>query len=498
MRFFTALVALSGAVAAVAACGSDGGGGTIGGGGSGAGGSDSGVGGSSTGGGGGVVIKCTPGAVQCAGDIPQSCQINGTWVGGTPCPFTCVAGECSGTCKPGSTQCKYGKVQKCGTNGEWEGLTDCEFGCDTGVCKTGCTAGEFNCYGNDIQKCDPGPPSKWTPTGTTCSPTSGQKCDKASGTCKPVDVVGSTTPTGKYYQFGIFQANTTAFKGGYDVTSWGDYVYVNRSTQFLDVYKITLVDSDGDGVLEPNQHPDNPDATGPIEQRTIELVKSYAKAAPDNAPLGSASVSSLHAQSNDKIFSLGPAHNGAISEYVFATAATSVVVQPSATSIYMSFLGWGFGDSTWYAGNEGARRVYSWHAPTKAWVAEFGYPDMAGSHMDGMEVVVSPKTKEQYVYVSDMTSEFIGQYKRGDNGGWVQEKLYEYNDSTKSMVEGFGFGTLSHFWATGGTYLYELGGGDIQKDLDPCPSGKQACGPNYPECPTGQYCKTGCCAKGVR
>ena len=123
---------------------------------------------------------------------------------------------------------------------------------------------------------------------------------------------------------------------------------------------------------------------------------------------------------------------------------------------------------------------------------------MAGSHMDGMEVVVSPKTKEQYVYVSDMTSDFIGQYKRGDNGGWVQEKLYEYNDSTKSMVEGFGFGTLSHFWATGGTYLYELGGGDIQKDLDPCPSGKQACGPNYPECPTGQYCKTGCCAKGVR
>ena len=135
---------------------------------------------------------------------------------------------------------------------------------------------------------------------TVCAATSGQKCDQATGTCKTVPVVGTSTPTGKYYQFATFKQvslGTPGFQGGYDVTSWGEYVYVNRSAQYLDVYKITLLDSDGDGELEPNQHPDNPDATGPIEERTIELVKTYAKAA-DFAPLGSASQSSLHAQSN--------------------------------------------------------------------------------------------------------------------------------------------------------------------------------------------------------
>ena len=485
----------------MAACGSDGGG-TVGNATGGVGATDGGGGASATGGtGGSIEIKCTAGAVQCSGDIPQSCQINGQWVSSAPCPFTCVNGECAGSCKPGTTQCKYNKVQTCGTSGEWEGLSDCEFGCNAGACKTSCVAGEFNCYGNEIRQCDPGPPSKWVPKSpaTVCAATSGQKCDQATGTCKTVPVVGTSTPTGKYYQFATFKqvaAGTPGFLGGYDVTSWGEYVYVNRSAQYLDVYKITLLDSDGDGELEPNQHPDNPDATGPIEERTIELVKTYAKAA-DFAPLGSASQSSLHAQSNDKIFSLGPTHNGAISEYVFATGAVAVAVQPVAAT-GMSFLGWGFADSTWYAGNEGARRVYSYHVPTKSWVVEFGYPDMAGSHMDGLEVVVSPKTKEQYVYVSDMTSDFIGQYRRDDNGGWVQEKLYEYNDATKSMIEGFGFGTLNHFWGTGGAYLYELGGGDIQKDLDPCPNGKQACGAGLPQCSAGNYCKAGCCAKGVR
>lgn len=461
----------------------------------GAGGGDGSVGG--TGGTGGTSIACIVGSSQCNGLVPQTCQLGGIWANGAACPYACTNGACTGSCKPGSTQCKFGKAQTCGAGAEWDPPTDCEFGCENGACKTTCLAGEFNCYGNEIRQCQPGPPPKWVPTSTVCSAQGGQKCDPKTGTCQAVPVVGSTTPSGKYYQFAVFKTGSSAFMGGYDVTSYGDYVYVNRSSQYLDVYKVTLLDSDGDGDLEPNQHPDNPDNTGPVEQRTLELVQSFTKTA-DSTPLGPASQASLHARGTDKIYMLGPAHDGVVSEYVYATKTTSVVVQPTAASPYMSFLAFGYGDGKFYGGNESARRVYSYHEPTKAWVAEFGYPNLAGSHMDGMEIVISPKTGEQYVYVTDMTSDFIGQYRLDPVQGWVQEKLFEYNDSTSSAIEGFGFGTLNHFWATSGTFVYELGGGDIQKDLEPCANGKPKCGPNLPECPAGYYCQAGCCAKSVR
>ncbi|MBK8997866.1 MAG: hypothetical protein IPM35_19250 [Myxococcales bacterium] len=497
MRILAAL--FLGGLATMAACGSDTGG-TVGNNpGTGGGAGDAAVGGMGGGGTGGTTLTCIIGSGQCSGLIPQTCQIGGIWSNGPECPYACSSGACFGSCKPGTTQCKYGKAQTCGTNAEWDPATPCEFGCENGACRTGCLAGEFNCYGNEIQQCDPGPPSKWVPKpgATACAAASGMKCDKATGTCIAVPTVGTTTPTGKYYQFATFKTGETAFLGGYDVTSHGDYVYVNRTSQNLDVYKITLLDSDGDGELEANQHPDNPDNPGPVEQRTIELVKTYTKAA-DQVPLGPASQASLYAMDNDKIYMLGPTHNGIISEYVFASKGVTVPVQPAATTPYMSFLGYGKAEALWYSGNEGARRVYSYHEPTKSWVAEFGYPNLAGSHMDGLDAVVSPKTGEQYVYVSDMTSDFIGQYRRDDVQGWVQEHLFEYNDATSSAIEGFGFGTLNHFWGTGGQYLYELGGGDIQKDLEPCANGKPTCGPNLPECPAGQYCKSGCCAKGVR
>ncbi len=486
----------------VVACGSSGGG-TAGVGG----GNTGGTGGTLTGGTGGLNLDgsipndgaagstlCTPGTLTCSGLTPQFCEANGTWSSDVPCPYACTAGKCTGSCVPGTDQCKFGRTQACGTDAEWGPKVECEFGCDTnGKCRTGCNPGEFNCFGNQVQQCQPGPPPQWVPTATTCNANSGQVCDKATGTCQPVQTTGGTTPTAEYYQYAIFQTNGSAFLGGYDVTSWGDRLYVNRGGQNLDVYKVTLLDSDGDGKLEPNQHPNNPNETGPIEQRVLELVTTYTKTG-NGAPMGPASTSSLHAQSNNDIYSLGPTRNGSITLWDFQTQASSVVVQPATTQPVLSFIGYGFDEARWYGGNESYRRIYSFHEPTKSWVLEFQYPNLAGSHMDGMEVVVSPKTGEQFVYVTDMTSDFIGQYRRDDALGWVQEELFEYDDATSSAIEGFGFGTLNHFWAAAGTYLYELGGGDIQEDLEPCPLGKQACGGNNPSCPSGELCLGGCCS----
>jgi hypothetical protein len=445
-----------------------------------------------------AAVKCTPGTKDCNGLVPQFCEADGTWTPDTPCPFACTAGTCTGSCVPGTDSCVNGYTKTCQSDAEWGAKTACEFGCDTtGKCKTGCTAGEFHCNGNEVQQCDPGPPSKWVAKSpaTTCNANAGQLCDAATGTCLACSNTGGTTPTGDYYQYAIFQTGSSAFLGGYDVSSFGDYIYVNRGSANIDVYKVTLLDTDGDGKLEPNQHPNNPNDTGPMEQRQLDFVQTFTKSA-DGAPSGPSSTASLLALSNAEIYSLGPTKNGSITLYDFTSKASTVPVQPATTAPAPSFFGFGADTKTWFAGNESARRVYYFNDPNKQWAVAFCYPDLAGSHMDGMDVVVSPKTGIEYVYVSDMTSDFIAQYKRDDTqpGGWVQNALFKYADATSSSLEGFGFGALKHFWATSGTYLYELGGGDLQDDIEPCPNGKQSCGGSQPACGGTDLCVGGCCS----
>jgi len=90
---------------------------------------------------------------------------------------------------------------------------------------------------------------------------------------------------------------------------------------------------------------------------------------------------------------------------------------------------------------------------------------MAGDHLDGMEFVRDPNTGMGYVYVSDMTSDYIGQYTKDATGNWQQVNLFHYADPDVESVEGMGFGALNHFWVGGWSAgsLYELGGGDLGK-----------------------------------
>ncbi|MBI4700210.1 MAG: hypothetical protein HY744_03420 [Deltaproteobacteria bacterium] len=340
--------------------------------------------------------------------------------------------------------------------------------CGDKICVDGvgcqiCQGGTFHCEGNEVMQCDPNPPAKWISKNPklTCNAPGGQACDAKSGTCKALQIIGSNKPTGTYFQFATFSGNP--FKTGYDVDCYGDTIYVNRSGQNLDIYTVALLDSDKDGKLEPNQHPNDPNNPGPIEQRVLTFVKTLTKSG-DGVPLGPASAAELFADS-DRIFSLGPGHDGTISEYVFNTKKTTVFADSLANHA-MSQLAISAADGSIFGSNEGARRVYSFHKPSQAWVAEFAYPDLAGSHMDGLEVVSDPHNGRQYVYVSDMTSDFLGQYWHDPDKGWVQVNLFQYADKTGSYVEGMGFGTLNHFWATGGNYLYEIGGGDLTEFLE--------------------------------
>jgi hypothetical protein len=409
--------------------------------------------------------ECTPGSGQCKGVTPQTCDATGKWQDGTACPFVCSAGACSGVCLPGDVQCKLDTPQTCGADGLWANGTPCPYGCDQGKCKDACVAGEFHCEGNEVQMCDVGPPPTWVSKSpqTICNPTSGQACDATTGTCVTLAPIGSSTPTGTYYQYATFGSGDGFQTPAYDVDSFENYIYVNRGS-YMDVYQVALLDTDGDGKLEPDQHPSNPLNTGPMEQRTLTLVKSYSKAT-DGVPLGGQSTAEIYALA-DRVYMLGPTHSGTISEFMLNTNAVSTAVAPSNT-LGLSQMGFGDLDGKWYGSSDSlqTRTVFSYHAPSNQWVAEFKYPDLAGSHMDGMEVIVSPKTGEQYVFVSDMTSDFIGQYRK-DPTGWTQVNLFQYTDTASALVEGMGFGAFNHFWATSGTLLYELGGGDLAQWLE--------------------------------
>jgi hypothetical protein len=344
----------------------------------------------------------------------------------------------------------------CDADGDQADSVDCNPAyCVEGVGCVECLSGQYTCMGDSVMMCnDAANPPAWQLV-EVCDPGAGEGCDLGLGTCAVLQVIGSEVPTGEYYQFADFVTGTTEFRGGYDVDSFDDKLYVLYNN-VIDVYQVTLLDSDADGALEPNQHPDNPDMPGPIEQRTITYVESLPQF---GTP--ASSVSEVLAL-EDRAFIGG----SQLTEYVFG-GATSVVSAPPGFIGGFSHIGYDDVNHVWYASNESQRRVFQRNEETGNWGIAFLYPNLSGDHMDGIEVVTDPETGTPYVYVSDMTSDFIGQYRLDPDLGWVQENLFSYVGTAGALLEGMGFGALNHFWATGGNSVYELGGGDLSEYTEP-------------------------------
>ena len=377
--------------------------------------------------------------------------------GFNPAPNPCVG-------HPGEVICEGDTAISCDANEQPESEEDC--GAEVCLPGTGCVLcieGQYSCEGNELRLCNVGPPPAWEAV-DTCNPTSLERCSPAQGACVPLTIIGANTPTGTYYQYAYFTSSNSPFLGGYDVDCYGNTIYVNRGGTHLDVYRVDLLDSDGDGVFEPNQHTHSPDHPGPIEERVLTHLATY------DVNLGKESQAELFAAS-DRVFFLDSqdmpqSYWGDIFEYVIGSGSISTAID-SATAIPFSQLAYDEVEQRWYASSESGRRVFSLHGSTNSWVAEFAYPDLAGDHMDGLEVVIDPNTGASYVYVSDMTSDFLGQYQRDRGGSWTQVNLFEYNNEQGDYVEGMGFGALNHFWMAGGSSLYEIGGGDLAKYTEP-------------------------------
>jgi hypothetical protein len=333
--------------------------------------------------------------------------------------------------------------------------------CTPEICVPGegcvpCVEGQFTCMGEKVMVCNTVmDPPVWE-VSAVCNPASGQGCDLAMGACVQLTPVGDVVPTGSYYQFADFTTANSPFLQGYDVDSFDNKLYVLNYSNAIDVYEVELLDSDNDGELEPNQHPDNPMATGPIETRVLTYLETIPS-------FGTPSISQSELFAlDDRIYIAGTA----ITENVLGVG-TSVVTTPPAWAYRFSQMGRDDVNGVWYASNENDRRVFQHCEATNTWGLAFYYPPLAGDHMDGLEVVTQPSTGIPYVYVSDMTSDFIGQYRLDPEDGWVQENLFEYAGTAGVVLEGMGFGALNHFWATGGASVYEIGGGDLAQYTDP-------------------------------
>lgn len=353
--------------------------------------------------------------------------------------------------------CSDNVAIECGPGG---GLVD-ETNCDPDICVPGtgcvvCLDGQYTCLADKVLVCNAAAvPPAWE-VFEVCDPAAGEGCDLELAACAPLVPEGGTTPTGEYFQFADFQTGATAFLGGYDVDSYEDRLYVLNFSNSIDVYQVTLLDSDGDGLLEPNQHPENLEEPGPIEQREIAYVETIPG-------FGTPSLSSSEIFAlSDRVYIAG----SQVTENILGVG-TSIVTAAPGWNPWFAHLGYDDVHGVWYASYEGQRRVLQHDASTNTWGIAFLYPELAGDHMDGLEVVTDPNTGIPYVYVSDMTSDFIGQYRLDPVQGWVQENLFSYSGTAGAPVEGMGFGALNHFWATAGNSVYEVGGGDLSNYTDP-------------------------------
>lgn len=263
-----------------------------------------------------------------------------------------------------------------------------------------------------------------------------------------------------YYEFSSYGGAGSE----YDVSSYGNTVYWGPGTS---VYWTDVSVADAAKKDEPYKLPDN--TLNPNYQ--IRSYTSQGSLALTGSPrsIGTGATSEMYV---DATHIYRTATDGSI----IAFSKTTGAYDSTKSYLYSSGLGgsgWGwtsllsYGGGKWWMGGEYSHLYSSTNGSD--WSLEFTWPSMGGGHGDGMEYV------NGYIFVSDMTSNFIGQWQQGDDPNtlavetWFEKERYSYVEQfgTSKDVEGMGFGALGHFWAGSGGVIYELGGGQIQQYIDP-------------------------------
>lgn len=216
---------------------------------------------------------------------------------------------------------------------------------------------------------------------------------------------------------------------------------------------------------DPNMHPDNPDAPGPIAPRTFTLVSShylgYYNCGHENA---------FYIDDTGIYYGASPGWSGAPAPgwngiYHWDFNWNPIGWEVPVGVPYAQTLARNPSTGQWWVGDH-YRRLYRWDG--SSWVYQFTHPNLAGGHHDGMEIIGNS------LFISDMTSDVIIQYRLDDSGNPIDppgspHKTFTY--SAGPHVEGMGYGPNKHIWISGwNSYtIYEIGGGELQIALEGIP-----------------------------
>lgn len=232
-------------------------------------------------------------------------------------------------------------------------------------------------------------------------------------------------------------------------TAGAEYVFVTGGPSYGgDHYAyIYQVETAGD----PNMHPDNPDATGPIATRTFTQVGS---------PYYMGNYASGHENAfyvNDSGIYYGGDDLGGISHWDFGWTNKTNIAPP--TPITTQTLAYDEATGNWWAGG-GGRQMYMYDGVS--WTYQGTHKYLNGGHHDGMEIVNGK------LIVSDMTSDILAIYNLDGSIDWANpDEEYTYPGGGLN-VEGMGYGPNKHLWISGwnsGTF-YEIGGGKLQQTIE--------------------------------
>ncbi len=201
------------------------------------------------------------------------------------------------------------------------------------------------------------------------------------------------------------------------------------------IYK---VDVEGD----PNMHPDNPLATGPVADRNFTFISKSPFSLPSWGGTGEFYV-------DDSGIYFGSGNN--IKRWDFNWSNETDIITNG--NLYSQTLAYNKTKNEWWTTTT-SRDVYRYR--NNQWEYQFTHPDLAGGHHDGMEIV------DNTLYLSDMTSDKIIAYELDETtGDVIPDSNITYSYTANPVVEGMGYGPNNHFWMGGGYELYEVGEGNL-------------------------------------
>jgi len=224
------------------------------------------------------------------------------------------------------------------------------------------------------------------------------------------------------------------------------------------IYKVTIPPGSN-----PNMHPDNPEATGPIAPRTFTLEKTFDLGAYPSH------FCEFYVDAANNIIYLG-AYVG-IRKYVYDTGLGNYVYagdvappSPMEEGYGTQSLAYNPATDTWYAGSiawngdPGVTLRDMWkyegsQGPAGIWELAFQYttPEGISSHHDGLEFVGG------YLWLADYQGDYIKQYSV--NGTLIKAFWHQ---ALGHELEGMGFGALGHFWCgSHGSIITEFGGAGL-------------------------------------